>query len=877
MTPNGSSAPGGVVTFVFTDIEGSTRLFHRLGQQYVRLIDRHNELLREVWGEFAGYEVSTEGDSFFVAFSKADSAVMACAESQRRLMAEPWPEGAAVRVRMGVHTGLASMHEGDYVSLAVHQAARLMSAAHGEQVLVSATTADALESLEDLQIRLLGRYRLRSFDEPQNLYQLIGPGLRESFPAVRAVPAEGHNIARRPTTTIGREELVADIGDRVQPGRLLTLLGPGGVGKTRVAEDVGVRVASAWPDGVWLVNLADVSESNLVASAVADAVGAPNRPGRDRGDDVVEHLREKRAVVILDNCEHLLEACARQVKSLEAGCPGVAVLATSREPIRTPGEIVWHIEPLGLPGDSDLTNEGLLDSPSGRLFAERATAARPGFRITDSNAGVIAEISRRLDGIPLSIELAAALVAVQSPAEILSGLDDRFRILRSRNIAGSSRHESLESLLAWSYESLTDEEKRAFRSLSVFGSGFSIETAAVAVGWGQSDARDVAPLVWSLIDRSLVQPDLTAETTRYRLLDTMRSYGRELLESRGEVVEVAARLSDHYLSELGPWLTPDRSWAGQVAQEIENLRSLIHLLQAQHQENAQLTACVLGRYYGDVLHTYVDGIKEIDRYVDLLDQPSPIRVSLLTTLAFLHLRSGEVATATRLVEEAADLREEAGVPDWDEVAVERARGEIARRSGDFEKAVTIAREALERSLTDRSRSRMYNLLGANALALNDMQAARDAFLEELHLNQSLGDEAYVAAALGNLAEVAMRQRDFVAAARYQKECLEQAVALGSVTVLAFSMITAARLSGHREDWRMAVRLHAKGEQLLEETGLVLYEDDRRQSDELLARARSELGADEFELATSDGIELEMDRAVDLTREQLGAASAASVQ
>lgn len=865
------------MTFVFTDIEGSTRLFHQLGQEYVRLIDRHNELLREVWGEYEGYEVSTEGDSFFVAFSKADRAVMACAESQRRLMAEPWPEGAAVRVRMGVHTGLASMHEGDYVSLAVHQAARLMSAAHGEQVLVSAATVDALESLEDLKIRLLGRYRLRSFDEPQNLYQLSGPGLRESFPAVRAVPAEGHNIARRPTTTIGREELVADIGDRVQPGRLLTLLGPGGVGKTRVAEDVGVRVASAWPDGVWLVNLADVSESNLVASAVADAVGAPNRPGRDRGDDVVGHLREKRAVVILDDCEHLLEACARQVRSLEAGCPGVAVLATSREPIRTPGEIVWHIEPLGLPGDSDLTTEGLLDSPSGRLFAERAMAARPGFRITGSNAGVIAEISRRLDGIPLSIELAAALVAVQSPAEILSGLDDRFRILRSRNISGSSRHESIESLLAWSYESLSEEERRAFRSLSVFGSGFSIETAAVAVGREQPDARDVAPLVWSLIDRSLVQPDLSAETTRYRLLDTMRSYGRELLESLGEVGDVAARLSDHYLSELGPWLTPDRSWAGQVAQEIENLRSLIRLLQRQHQENAQLIACILGRYFGDVLHTYVDGIKEIDQYVDLLDQASPARVSLLTTLAFLHLRSGEVGTATRLVEEAADLREEAGVPDWDEVAVERARGEIARRSGNFEEAVTIAKGALERSLSDRSRSRMYNLLGANALALNDMQVARDAFLEELHLNQSLGDEAYVAAALGNLAEVALRQRDFVAAARYQKECLEQAVALGSVTVLAFSMITAARLSGHREDWRMAVRLHAKGEQLLEETGLVLYEDDRRQSDELLARARSELGADEFELATNDGIELEMDRAVDLTREQLGAASTASLQ
>ena len=877
MAPDGTSAPGGVVTFVFTDIEGSTRLFHRLGREYVRLIDRHNEILRDVWKEAGGYEVSTEGDSFFVAFSDASRAVDACATAQRRLATEPWPDESRVRVRMAVHTGLASQHQGDYVSLAVHQASRLLSAAHGEQILVSGATVEALGSVQGLGLRLLGRYRLRSFEEPQNVYQLTGEGLRDEFPAVRAVPAQGHNIARRPTPTIGREKMVTAIAERVQPGRLLTLLGPGGVGKTRVAEEVGMRVAPAWPDGVWLVNLADVSEPNLVASAVADSVGAPSRPGRDRQDDMIEHLRERHAMVIFDDCEHLLEACSREIRWLETQCPNVAVLATSREPLRTPGEILWRIEPLSAPAESDLTGSELLESPAGLLFAERAAAARPGFEVTDDNAATVGEICRRLDGLPLAIELAAALIAVQSPAEILRGLDDRFRLLRSRNSHSPSRHDSLESLLAWSYESLSPDEQKAFRSLSVFSSGFSIETAAVAIGKGQSDVREVAPLVWSLIDRSLVQPDLTAETTRYRLLDTMRSYGRELLEARTEVEEVAVRLSDHYLSELGPWLTPDRSWAAQVAQEIENLRSLIRLLPAKHQESAQLIACVLGRYYGDVLHTYVEGIREIDRYVGLLDEPSPTRISLLTTLAFLHLRGGEVDAAARLVEEAADLREEVGVPEWDEVGIERARGEIARRSGDFEAAVSIAREALERPLTDRSQSRMYNLLGASALAMNDTQAAREAFREQLELNRSLGDEAYVAAALGNLAEAAMRQGDYDSAARYQMECLERAVALGSVTVLALSMITAARLSGRRKDWRMAVRLHAKAEQLLELTGLVLYEDDRRKSDELLALAREELGEDEFAGEGAEGSGMELDTAIDLTREQLAAASATTAQ
>ena len=876
MTPDGTSAPGGVVTFVFTDIEGSTRLFHRLGREYVRLIDRHNEILRDVWKEAGGYEVSTEGDSFFVAFSDASRAVDACATAQRRLATEPWPDDSRVRVRMAVHTGLASLHQGDYVSLAVHQASRLLSAAHGEQVLVSGATAEALGSVQGLGLRLLGRYRLRSFEEPQNVYQLTGEGLRDEFPAVRAVPAQGHNIARRPTPTIGREEMVTAIAERVQPGRLLTLLGPGGVGKTRVAEEVGMRVAPAWPDGVWLVNLADVSEPDLVPSAIADAVGAPNRPGRDRRDDLVEHLRDQRAVVVLDDCEHLLESCARQVRSIESNCPGVAILATSREPIRTPGELVWHIDPLELPRSDQLSSEELLETSSGRLFAERAEAVRPGFRVDESNAGTVAEITRRLDGLPLAIELAAALLTVQSPAEILRGLDDRFRILRNRSATVSSRHQSLEGLLAWSYEALHEEERRAFRRLSVFKSGFGLETAAVVIGH-PTDARDVAPLVWSLVDRSLVQPDLSAETTRYRLLDTMRSYGRELLEERAETGQVATRLAKHYLSKLGPWLPPDRSWAVGVVQEIENLRGLIPLLPTSEQEKSQQIACVLGKYQGDALHQYVEGIEELDRYVHQLDEPSPTRVSLLTTLAFLHLRGGDTDTATRLVQEAADLRKDVGVPDWDEVAVERARGEIARRSGDFEAAVEIAREALERTLTERGRARMYNLLGTSAGAMGDMDVAKDAFVEELALNQSLGDEAYVAASLGNLAEVAMRQGDFREAARYQADCFEQAVALGSVTVLAFSMITAGRLAGHLENWPVAVRLHSKGEQLLEETGLVLYDDDRSESDELLQSAHAELGAEHFAQEVAKGSELDMDRAVDLTREQLAVAAKSGVQ
>jgi predicted ATPase/class 3 adenylate cyclase len=857
-----------MVTFAFTDIEGSTRLFHQLAGTYVDVLDRHNELLRLAWSRRGGFEVSTEGDSFFVAFDRAEDAVLACGDVQKALAAERWPDLVHVRVRIGIHTGPASPRGDQYVALAVNQAARIMSAAHGGQVLVSRETVDVLPSIADYRLRDLGRFRIRDFDEPQNLYQLSGDGLVDTFPAVRAVPADGHNIVRRPTATLGREDLVPSVAVRVSAGGLVTLLGPGGVGKTRVAEDVGLSIATDWRDGVWLVNLAGLSDAGLVAPAIADAVGAPAKPGRDRWDDLLDQLRDRQAVVILDNCEHLLEACRQQIASLHNDCPGVAVLATSREPIRVAGEILWHVDPLDVPAAPGADSAAVRASSSGRLFAERAAAARPGFEINESNAATIGEICRRLDGLPLSIELAAALVSLESPAEILDGLDHRFQILRSRDPSPPDRHGSVEALVAWSYESLNAEERSAFRRLSVFNAGFSIDTAAAAIGVVDGDSREVAPLVWSLVDRSLVQTDLTADETRYRLLETMRSYGRGLLDNVKEAAAVASGVADHFLERLGPWLPPDGSWTSMVALELDNLRGLIPQLPPDKQEAAQQIACTLGRYHNDARHTFLDGIEEISRYAEALPEPSPTRVSLLTTLAYLHLRTGEVDTAHWLVEEADALREKRGVPEWDEVAVDRARGEIARRSGDLNGAVEIARAALERPLSDRSRSRMQNLLGTTFGALGDLDSAREAFEQELELYRALSYDGYVGSALGNLAEVALRQGDFVAAARHQLACFEQALAQGSVTVLAFSMIVAARLSGHREEWATAVAVHARGERLLDETGLVLYEDDRRQSDEFLDQALSALGSAAFERAAADGREMAMGDALELTRTQL---------
>ena len=863
-----AALPSGLVTFLFTDIEGSTRLFSDLGDSYVDVLDRHHRVLRAVWEDHGGAEVSTEGDSFLVAFGSANDAITAAAAGQRALAIASWPEGVTLKVRMGIHSGLAAPRGHTYVSLAVHQASRVIETGYGGQVIVSQDTEFLATPELEVALRPLGRFRLRDFPQPVRLYQVVGEGMEELFPAVRATPADRHNIVEKPTATIGREATIAALAKRVAARRTVTLVGPGGVGKTRIAIDLGLAIAPDWDDGVWLVELAGVAEPDLVAGAVAGAVGAPAHPRGARTDDVLQHLETRKAVVILDNCEHLAGACRELVGQLQADCEHVAVIATSREPLRALGEIRWPIEPLPVPDRSEPAM--VLDSPAGRLFQERGASVRPGFEVDEHNAADVAEIVRHLDGLPLLIELAAAHLSVQSPREILDGLEDSFRYLRSRDPYLSDRHRTMEGLLGWSYRLLEPREQAAFRRLSVFASGFFRGTAAAAVADGDIEADEVDELVWSLVDRSLVEADFESDDTRYGLLKTVRSYGRRLLKEAGETEDLATRLASWYLERIGPSLPPDRRWVGDVGVELDNLRGLIPLVPEEDQNLAQQIACTIGRHH-DASQSFHEGIQELSRLAGLLGKPSATRVSLLTTLSDLHLRTGEVDRARELVEAAEELRAEHGAPEWDDVAVERTRGEITRRSGDLAGALEIAREALKKPLSDRGQARMYNLLGTASAALGDFDTAYDAFHRELELNERLGYEGYVASAHGNLAEVALRLGDMPAAAGHQRSSLELAVALGSPASVAFSLIVAARIGGWQEDWITAVALHAKAEEQLEEIGLVLYEDDRRQSDELLASAREQLGNEAFSVAHSNGLEATLADAVRLADELLATA------
>lgn len=858
--------PSGIVSFLFTDIEGSTRLFRRLGDDYLETLDHHNRVLRDVWAEHDGYEVDTEGDSFLVAFDSADSAITAAANGQRALDAESWPESVRLLVRMGIHSGLAAPREETYVSMAVYQASRIIDTAHGGQIVASQDTEFLATSELDLGLRPMGMFRVRDFSQPIRLFQVVGEGLREHFPAPRATPADHHNIVPRPTATIGRDDVIVAVADRISRRRVITLTGPGGVGKSRLAQDVGLAIADDWDDGVWFVELAPVEKSDLVAGAVADAIGAPLRSDGSRTDDVLRHLENRSAVVILDNCEHLADASSALARLIEANCPNVAVLVTSREPLRIPGEVVWPVHPLPVPSEMDAPRS-IVDSEAVRLFEERGEAVRPGFSITDENAESVAAIVRHLDGIPLLIELAAAHLTAQSTTEILRGLENSSSYLKARDPGLSERHRTIEGLMDWSYQLLDDTERATFRRLALFSSSFTRQTAAVVAAAGEVAPGDVDELVWSLVEKSLIEADFGSEATRYRLLETVRSFAREHLDSEGETRDTCVRLASWFMERVGPWLPPDGAWLGEVGTELDNLRGLTTLIPDPDQELAQQIACTIGIYH-DAKQTYVEGIGELNRLSELLSRPSATRVTMLTTLAALYLRTGAVDRAEEHVDAAVELHAEHGYPSWDDVAIERTRGEIAKRRGDLTGAVAIASATLEKPLSDRARATMYNLLGITSAALGDLAAAFDACQHELDLYERLGYEGNVSVAQGNLAEVALRLGDMRSAADHQHSSLTLAVAQGTPAPVAFSLIVAARIAGWLGEWERAVELHTRGEELLADIGLALYEDDVAESQELLRRAREQLGDDVFDQGRARASEMTMNEVVEMAEQVL---------
>jgi predicted ATPase/class 3 adenylate cyclase len=521
--------PEGNVTFLFSEADGSERLAARLPLRYPALLAEHHRVIRLVVANLGGVEVEMVGDALFFAFSDASRAVQACLEAQQALVEVDWPHDAELKAQMGVDTCIARPDDqGGYESEVVHQTARVCTAAHGGQVLLSANTADIVRKYlpPDASLVDRGPYMLSGFDEPERLYQLVHPSLEASFPPLRASPAQSHNLPDMRTSFVGRESDLKAIDDLVSSSRMVTIWGAGGIGKTRLAVEAAARLVEHFPWGVRLCDLSPIEDPSVVDVAIVGAFGLRGAEGADPLESIIDVLGTGPALLMMDGCEHLHVAAARAINRLLAGAPGLRVLATSREPLGLADERLYPLEPLEVP-DADAGLNAVRDSDAAILFETRARLARPDFTVTEPAAPDVAAICRHLGGLPLAIELVAAQMATLSTSVIAERLESGSPVGQRVSADGTERHRSLESTIDWSYQLLDEEARTLLRYLSVFANGFTIDAARRI-----SDAADPVGVLTQLVEKSLVVFDHDA--TRYRILEPIRAFARKRLEAAGE-------------------------------------------------------------------------------------------------------------------------------------------------------------------------------------------------------------------------------------------------------------------------------------------------------------------------------------------------------
>lgn len=863
---SGDGLPSGHVTFLFTDIEGSTALLRTLGPDFSVLMDQHDQILRSVWSSNDGHEFGTEGDSFFVAFADQDAALRAAVDAQEAMCSATWPQEAHVRVRVGLHTGSAHVStSGTYRALAVHQAARIMACANGGQVLASAATVDASPRAPNgYRATSIGHFRIRDFDEPVSLYQISRPGRPLVDTPIRARPADGHNLLRPVNDLIGRENERSLACAALIPGALVTIVGHGGVGKTRLATAVGLDMVGGWPDGVWFADLSGLVSVSDAPHAIAEALGVALPPERDTLDFLIDHFADMRCMLIVDNCEQLLPDIASLITALHAASRGSALLVTSRRPLDVRGEVVLSVD--GLAAQS-------IDDPAIALL--RACSDGRADRFDDE---AIVALCAALDGLPVALEIAARRIRTVDPAGLLEQIRRDPQVLTSHDPTLPERHRSLDRLFEWTEQLLPPDSRRLLDSLHVISAGFDLHTAERVCAGDALREASVGPLLWSLVDASLVRPDGGAGRTRYRMLETVRQYvGHRVAdaERRAAIRRYAGVLA----SVVGPNRPIDRDWVAAMTLEADNVRHCVMELSdgsADDVRTAQTLAWSIAQFH-DRRDTFRLGVAEVGRLVGHLTATTPERVSLLAALADLHLRIGDVATARTCLDEASAIRRDVGLPDWDEIGGDLAQGAIALHENDPAAAVALAHALDDRVITARARARAMNLLGIGLYQLGDAAGAADAFQREIADSIASGMETSLAVGYSNLAAAQIDLGDHRGAAASQLASIDLQPVSRDPVLQGFLLSVAAQIAAADDDWTEAIELQRGADVLIDRAGFVLYERDRVARDRLLRDALSRL--DSVPLAASASTEdgdwtTMLPRAMSLLRRHAGATSTA---
>jgi predicted ATPase/class 3 adenylate cyclase len=753
---------------LFTDIEGSTRLLQQLGDRYANLLEEYRQLLRSTFQRWNGHEVDAQGDSFFVAFSRATDAVSGAVAALRSLASHVWPEGVIVLSRMGLHTGEPTLSSEGYTGLDVHQAARIMNAGHGGQVLLSQTTRDLVEHHlpTGVSLRNLGAHRLKDLQQKSHLYQLVLADLPADFPPLRTLDSHPNNLPIQPTTLIGREQEVAAVAHllRREDIRLATLTGPGGIGKTRLGLQVAAELSDRFANGVFFVNLAPISDPTFVVPAIAQTLDLKEAGEQTLHDLLQASLQDKQLLLLLDNFEQVLSA-ASQVADLLAACPRLKVLVTSRFVLHVQGEQEFAVPPLAVPSPEHLPDMATLSQYEAvALFISRSQAVKADFQLTNANALAVAEICAHLDGLPLAIELAAARVKLLPPQALLARLGQWLDILTSRERDRPSRQQTLRNTVAWSYHLLDAEEQRLFRRLAVFAGGCTLEAIEAMCKTLGDQVEPVLDEVASLIDKSLLrQTEQEGEEPRFLMLDTIREYGLEVLAASGEMEFTRQAHAMFYVrlaEKAEPELTGPRQamWLQRFEREHDNLRAalqwgLVPGEDGHRREMALRLGGALRRFW--IAHGYLsEGRNFLEQaLVESKGVPASVRVKAFVTAANLANHQGDNDRTEALAEKSRALYQELG--DTQGIALSlRLLAGVAGRSGTLPVSRMLNEEALAlfREVGDKEGAAwsLHNI-GLLAIAQGEFAEARAVLEESLVLHRELENKAGMANALSALA------------------------------------------------------------------------------------------------------------------------------
>ncbi len=910
------------LTFLFTDIEGSTALLRRQGEGvYAQVLAGHHSLIRSGLAAHGGQEVSTEGDAFFAVFSSPRACVAAVTQMQQAIEAHPWPAGEHVRVRMGVHTGEAARTATGLVGLDVHRAARVAAVAYGGQVLLSETVAALVrDSLPPgVALRDLGVHRLKDLGRPEQIFQLDATGLQAEFPPLRSLghPALQHNLPAQLASFIGRERELSQVRALVESCRLVTLTGAGGSGKTRLGLQVAAELLDGSGDGVWLVELAAVTDEDAVAPAICQALGIATQPGRPVAETLLDALAPQDVLIVLDNCEHLIGACAKAADAIVRHCPRAHLVATSREPLGISGETLYRVPSLSLPppGGDGPPSAGSSDAVA--LFVERAKEQGVDLFLDEETGPLVVSVCARLDGMPLAIELAAARLRSLSLGALHDRLDQRFRLLTGGDRTALERQQTLRATVDWSYSLLNGAEQLLLRRLSVFADGFDLEAAEQVCGFGDIEAFEVTGLLGSLVDKSLVVAEPTGGAFRYRLLETIRQFAAERLVEAGdggEAAVVAAAHCAHFLSvaeTAAPHLTgPEQgSWLARLDVDQANLRRAASHAAGRPDGTALVLrlGVALSRYWWarSRLQEAFGLLVPVLRRPDAEADPALFAAALVTAAYVAPII--DLATGRQLAEQAVQVARPlgdervlssalavlcgahffAGEPETGRPfgleSVERARRlgddvELAQSLLGYLLTIDPARSGqlyaeafacTERSGDHLVNSALHNNAGWAALEAGDIPAARAHLEAAAQAAQQIGwENANMSASLGM---VLRAEGDLDGARSTFEAALRISRRNGDNWNMAGAVLGLACLAGDAGDWGRAAALHGAAQAFQDRAGNPWQEVDARYRRDSLDQARAHLGDEQLERAYAQGMALSLEKALDLALPQAGPA------